>query len=475
MQNNGVPSIIRMYAPREKIYTREASGRYTRWRWLCVWLTQLVYYGLPWLVWNGRPAVLFDLAARKFYLFGLVLWPQDFIYLAATLILCACLLFLLSAVGGRVWCSYACPHTVYTEIFMWIEHRIEGNRSARIRLDKQPASAAKVAKKTAKHAAWIAVSLWTGITLVAYFTPMRTLLQEIAAFALGPWQAFWMLFYAGLTYLNAGWMREQICQYLCAYARFQSVMFDRDTLVVTYDESRGEPRGVRRTWRAGAGPALGDCIDCRVCVQVCPAGIDIRDGLQFSCIDCAACIDACDSVMDKIGAARGLVRYSTEQAMQHGWSGAQIRRRILRPRVLRRRILRPRVLIYLALLTAGIALYAGTLATRTPLKLDVILDRAALGREMEDGMIENVYRLQVMNTDERAHRYLLAVSGMDSLRLMSDTRIDVEGVTSRVVPVRVRAAPGTGVQGANPIRFALVAQDDDTLRVAEKSVFYVPR
>lgn len=464
MQSNGT-SIIRMYAPREKIYTREVHGRYTIWRWLCVWLTQAFYYGLPWITWNGRPAVLFDLAARKFYLFGIVLWPQDFIYLAAALILGACLLFLLSAVGGRVWCSFGCPHTVYTEIFSWIEYRIEGNRSARIRLDKQPLSAHKVARKAAKHAAWIAVSAWTGITLVAYFTQIRTLLGEIATLSIGPWQAFWMLFYSGLAYMNAGWMREQICQYLCAYARFQSVMFDKDTLVITYDESRGEPRGVRRTWRKGAGPVLGDCIDCKLCVQVCPAGIDIRDGLQYQCIDCAACIDACDSVMDKVGARRGLVRYSTENAMRNDLSMQQIRRRILRPRVL----------VYLALLVAGVGFYAATLAMRMPLKLDVILDRGSMGRHVEEGMVENVYRLAVMNTDERPHRYSVSVSGIESIRVAPELGIDVAGTETRTVPVRVRAPLANAGPGSHKIRFELVAQDDADLRVNERAVFVVPR
>lgn len=454
-----------MYVPREKIYTREVHGRYTTWRWSCVWLTQLVYYGLPWLTWNGRPAVLFDLAARKFTIFGIVLWPQDFIYLAGTLILCACLLFLLSAIGGRVWCSFACPHTVYTEIFSWIEYRIEGNRSARIRLDKQPATLSKICRKGAKHAAWIVVSLWTGITLVAYFTPIRILLHETATFSLGPWQAFWMLFYSGFAYMNAGWMREQICQYLCAYARFQSVMFDKDTLIVTYDESRGEPRGVRRTWRAGAGPVLGDCIDCKLCVQVCPAGIDIRNGLQYACIDCAACIDACDSVMDKIGAARGLVRYSTDNAMKNGLSAQRIRRRILRPRVL----------VYIGILCAGIALYAGTLAMRTPLKLDAILDRNAMGRAVEQGMIENVYRLQVMNTDERPHRYRLAVSGIDAVSIASGADIDVDAAATRAVAVRVVAPQASAKAGANKILFELVAHDDEDLRVTERAAFFVPR
>jgi cytochrome c oxidase accessory protein FixG len=454
-----------MVAPRRKIYTREVHGRYSRWRWACVWLTQLVYYGLPWLDWNGRPAVLFDLPARKFYLFGIVLWPQDFIYLAGLLMLCAGLLFLLSAIGGRIWCSFACPHTVYAEIFMWIEHRIEGNRSARIRLDRQPLTMEKAMRKAAKHTAWIAVSLWTGITLVAYFTPVRSLLREIATLSLGPWEAFWMLFYGGLAYMNAGWMREQFCRHICAYARFQSVMFDKDTLVITYDESRGEPRGMRKTWRKGAGPVLGDCIDCGLCVQVCPAGIDIRDGLQYECIDCAACVDACDSVMDRIGAARGLVRYSTDNGMRLGLSADGIRRRIPRPRVL----------AYGALLGAGIALYAGSLAVRPPLKLDVILDRNIMGRQTEEGMIENVYRLHIMNAEEKPHRLHVEVFGADGIMLASAADIEVDATASRTVPVAVRVPRAHAGTGSGRIRFALVDQNDESLRAVEQAVFLVPR
>jgi len=464
MQQERAPSIVRMVAPREKIHAKAAHGRFARLRWLCVWLTQIVYFGLPWLAWNGRPAVLFDLAPRKFYIFGIVLWPQDFIYLAGMLMICACLLFLLSAIAGRVWCSLACPHTVYTEIFMWIERKIEGDRSARIRLDKQPLSPQKFGKKAAKHAAWIATSLWAGFTLVAYFTPARTLLQEIVAFDIGPWQAFWMLFYSGFAYMNAGWMREQICQYLCAYARFQSVMFDRDTLLITYVESRGEPRGVRRSWRAGAGPKLGDCIDCKLCVQVCPAGIDIRMGLQFECIDCAACVDACDSVMDRVGAPRGLIRYWSENGMHE---------RLPLPEI-RRRILRPRVLVYGGMLAAAILLYAGALVTRMPLKLDVIPDRSVMSRAVEDGMIENVYRLQVMNTDERPHHYRLAVSGIDSIQVASGTELAVASTSVRTLPVRVRVAQGRGETGTNRIRFELVALDDENLRVVEPTVFFLP-
>jgi len=449
-----IHSVIPLYAPRKKIYPREVSGRFTRLRWLCVWLTQLVYFGLPWLTWNGRPAVLFDLAARKFHLFGVVLWPQDLIYLAGVLVICACLLFLLSTIGGRVWCGLACPHTVYTEIFLWVERRIEGNRSARIRLDKQPLSPGKFARKAGKHAAWIAIALWTGVTLVAYFTPMRVLLREIAVLDIGPWQAFWMLFYGGFAYMNAGWMREQICQYLCAYARFQSVMFDGDTLLITYDGSRGEPRGARRTWRAGAGPKLGDCIDCGLCVQVCPAGIDIRDGLQFACIDCAACIDACDGVMEKVGAPRGLIRHANGRLVRKG------------PRY--------RVLAYAVILAAAFSLWLGMLATRTPLKLNIVLDRGVMGREVEGGMVENVYRMQLMNADERAHRFHLSVSGLISPQLVSDASIAVGPAEARTFVARVRARPGNAADGSTPIRFELSAEDAPALRVAEPAVFLLP-
>ncbi len=456
-------SVIRMYQAREEIYPRETSGWYATWRWVCVWLTQLVFYGLPWLSWNDRQAVLFDLGARKFYIFGVVLWPQDFIYLALLLIICAYSLFLFTAVAGRLWCGYACPQTVYTEIFMWIERRVEGTRSARMRLDKQPMSLQKLAKKSAKHVLWGAVALWTGFTFVGYFTPIHTLWQEVMRFGLGPWEWFWVLFYAFATYGNAGWMREQVCKYMCPYARFQSSMFDKDTLIVTYDKARGEPRGSRS--KSAAASALGDCIDCSMCVQVCPTGIDIRNGLQYDCIGCAACIDACNTVMEKIGAPRGLVRYSTENALCNRFSPKQIRQRIMRPRVL----------IYGGILALIVTVFMGTLLTRMPLKVDVIRDRGAMGREVEDGMIENVYRLQIMNTDERTHRYHIAVSGIETIALASQEVVELHGTESRAVPVRVRVAHGKGDKGSNKIAFELQALDDERVHVKEKAVFIVPR
>ncbi len=457
--------VIKMYAAREEIYPREAKGRYASLRWACVWLTQLVFYGFPWMSWNGRQAVLFDLAARKFYIFGIVLWPQDFIYLAVLLIICAYALFLFTAMAGRVWCGFACPQTVYTEIFMWIERKVEGARSARMRLDKQPWGPEKLARKGLKHGLWGAVALWTAISFVGYFTPIKHLMGELSTLSLGPWEWFWVLFYALATYGNAGWLREQVCKYMCPYARFQSSMFDKDTLIITYDQARGEPRGARGRKDVVPIKPLGDCIDCSLCVQVCPTGIDIRKGLQYECIGCAACIDACDSVMDKVGAPRGLIRYSTDHALRLGLSA----------RAMRARVFRPRVLIYSGLLLAIVAGFVAALALRTPLKLDVMRDRGAMGREVEDGMIENVYRLQIMNTAERRHTFRIAVSGIDTLRLVTPAEVTLEATGALAVPVRVRADHGKGKPGSNKIEFSLQALDDGALKVQEKAVFIVPK
>jgi cytochrome c oxidase accessory protein FixG len=454
------PTVIKMYAAREEIHAREAKGRYATLRWACVWLTQVVFYGLPWLQWNGRQAVLFDLGARKFYLFGIVLWPQDFIYLAALLIICAYGLFLVTAVAGRVWCGFACPQTVYTEVFMWIERRIEGPRSARMRLARQPWNVDKTVRKSAKHLCWGVLALWTGFTFVGYFTPLGQLAHEVAAFDLGPWEGFWIGFYALATYGNAGWMREQVCKYMCPYARFQSAMFDKDTLIVSYDRARGEPR-----LPAGKPGPHGDCIDCTLCVQVCPTGIDIRDGLQYECIGCAACVDACNGVMDKLSLPRGLVQYATEHAAGKGWS----------PRQIAARVFRPRVLLYGALLALIVGAFVTALALRTPLKLDVLRDRGAMGRELDDGSIENVYRLQIMNTAETAHVFHVTVNGLDGVALASADEVSVDGASARALPVRVRLPAGVGKPGSNPIAFELHAVDQPLLRVREHAVFIVPR
>jgi len=458
-------AVVRMYAAREEIYPREVQGRYASLRWFFVWFTQLLFYGLPWLSWNDRQAVLFDLGARKFYIFGIVLWPQDFIYLAALLIISAYSLFLFTAIFGRVWCGFTCPQTVYTEIFMWIERKIEGSRSARMRLDRQPVSIDKFLRKFAKHVSWGAVALWTGFTFVGYFTPIPVLAASVMSLGLGPWEWFWVLFYAFATYGNAGWMREQVCKYMCPYARFQSAMFDKDSLIITYDQERGEPRGARNKSHPDTAKALGDCIDCSMCVQVCPTGIDIREGLQYDCIGCAACVDACNSVMDKIGAPRGLVRYWTDHAMKFRWSSDQILRHAFRPRVV----------IYSVVLLAIVSVFFGSLLTRTPLKMDVIRDRGSMGREVEDGMIENVYRLQIMNTQEGAHRYRIGVSGIEGIAMQGTTELSLASTESRGVPVNIRIPAGAGEKGSNKIFITITDVDHPDVQVREKAVFFVPR
>jgi cytochrome c oxidase accessory protein FixG len=458
-----------LYEVRKKIYPRAVHGLWARWRWSLVWATQIVFYGLAWLEWNGRQAVLFDLAARKFYVFGLVLWPQDVVYLTVLLILAALSLFLFTAIAGRLWCGYACPQTVYTEIFLWIERKIEGDRAARMKLDAAPASARKMGLKAAKHGAWIALSLWTGFTFVGYFTPIRDLLHATATLDFGPWEAFWILFYGFATYGNAGWMREQVCKYMCPYARFQSAMFDSDTLVITYDAQRGEPRGSRGRKADPAELGLGSCVDCNICVQVCPTGIDIREGLQYECIGCAACIDGCDQVMDKMGYPRGLIRYSTENALAQGWSWQRILARTFRPRVL----------AYGSILVAITIAGSVALWLRVPLKVDVIRDRTSLAREVEGGRIENVYRLQVMNTEESPRRVKLAVQGpaiLSGLEILADTPVlELAPTETRIFPVRVRAQTSAR-RGAQPIEIVVTTDGGDgkPLTVREKSRFLVP-
>ena len=454
---------IALYAADKKIYPRAVHGWFAAWRWLLVWATQLVFYGGAWLTWNDRQAVLFDIAHRKFYIFGLVFWPQDVIYLAVLLIVCALALFLFTAVAGRLWCGYACPQTVYTEIFLWVERTIEGERNQRIRLDREPWHPRKLGLKAAKHAAWMAIALWTGFTFVGYFTPIRDLWSEVLALAAGPWETFWILFYGFATYGNAGWMREQVCTYMCPYARFQSAMFDKDTLVITYDRERGEPRGARA--RNAANPALGDCVNCGVCVQVCPTGIDIRDGLQYQCIGCAACIDGCNQVMDRVGFARGLIRYSTQNALERKLTRAQSLARALRPRVL----------VYAAILGAVVIGAAVGLYVRVPLKVDVIRDRSVISREIAGGDIENVYRLMIINSAERERVFDIEAAGLPTLHIDGDTHVTVGAADSRVVPLRVRVhvAPGSVAQGKHPIHFVVHAHDDPGVYRLEKTVFIV--
>lgn len=461
------------------VYVRATAGRFANWRWAMLIVTQLVFYGLPWLQWNGRQAVLFDLGAQRFYLLGLVLYPQDLIYLTVLLVLCAMGLFFATALFGRVWCGFSCPQTVYTKLFLWIERLAEGKPLARQRLDAGPWNAHKLLRKGTKHGAWLSVSLWTGITLVAYFTPMRVLWQEVLTQSLGPWELFWMLFYGLATYGNAGFLREQVCKHMCPYARFQGAMLDAHTLVIGYDVMRGEPRGAHSRKALTTGPARGDCVDCSLCVQVCPTGIDIRNGLQSNCIGCAACIDACDTVMDKTHTPRGLIRYAAQSTLSFG-----------QPQMpWRQRVVRPRVLVYGTLmLLCAVALSLG-LSTRSPVRLDVVRDRGVMARVVGAGTVENIYRLHLMNASEHAVQLDIALQATDpkapwaqTLRIAgSASSVVLEPVQARTVVLRVQmdAQAAQGLAGQS-VPFAFVGRGPrdalaETLLATEKASFYVPR
>ena len=466
--DDSTQEMISLYAAHKKIYPRSVQGIFAYWRWILVFFTQIIFYGLPWLEWGQRQAVLFDLGSRRFYIFGFVLYPQDFIYLTAILVISAFSLFLFTAVAGRLWCGFACPQTVYSEIFLWIERKIEGDRTARMRLDAADMSLEKLFKKSYKHFVWIGLSLWTGFTFVGYFTPIRELGMEFFTGNMGSWEIFWVFFYGFATYGNAGFMREQVCKYMCPYARFQSAMFDRDTLIVTYDEARGEPRGARSKKADPKALGLGSCVDCSLCVQVCPTGIDIRKGLQYECIGCGACADVCDTVMEKVGYPKGLIKFSTQNAMAGGWSREQTWRRVLRPRVL----------LYTGILLLVTLALLSSLALRKPFKVDVVRDRAALARIVSGGQIENVYRLQVMNAAEKPLHFKIEAQGLPGLRLVTDADVVVAGTESRWISVRLQLPYDAAAPGSHPIHFQIRSYEEGQAVVgelSEKSVFLVPR
>ena len=494
-----------LYVSERKVYPRDVSGRFNRLRVAAVvWLLGM-FYVFPWLRWDGRQAVLFDLPARKFYVFGLVFWPQDFLFLALLLIIAALALFFFTALAGRLFCGYACPQTVWTEVFLWMERWTEGDRSRRMKLDAGPWNREKILRKGAKHALWLAFALWTGFTFVGFFTPITDLTSRLVPFAWCGWETFWVLFYALATWGNAGFLREQVCKYMCPYARFQSAMFDRNTLIIAYDPMRGEPRGPRKrglgsvlerarglieastaydyVFRASRHPSaaaqqthavstitfdggleaaplpkfapdeLGDCIDCTLCVQVCPTGIDIRNGLQYECIACGACIDACDTVMEKVGYPKGLIRYSTQNAIDGKPS----------------RVLRPRIVVYGTILLALMLAWAWGVTHRTPLIAEVLRDRNALFRETAAG-IENGYTLKIVNKTDRAQRYRIAFSSdTDGLSMREAPTVEV--AAGSVASQALTLVAPAGTRGRHPLHFEISELDGKARETVESSFF----
>jgi len=498
-----------LYVSESKVYPRSVSGYLSRLRVAAVFWLLGMYYLFAWLRWDGRQAVLFDLPARKFHVFGLIFWPQDFLFLSMLLMIAAFALFFFTALAGRLFCGYACPQTVWTETFLWIEHWTEGERNKRIKLDAGPWNSEKWLRKGSKHVLWLLFALWTGFTFVGYFTPITDLGRRLFSFSWGGWETFWVLFYALATWGNAGFLREQVCKYMCPYARFQSAMFDRNTLIIAYDPMRGEPRGARKrglasvlerarglldvksaldyvfrachhpsaatrtvgarstiTWDENLGvpqplpkfkpEELGDCIDCTLCVQVCPTGIDIRNGLQYECIACGACIDACDEVMTKVGYQQGLIRYSTQNAIDG------------KPN----HILRPRIIVYATLLVGFMLAWVVGVSLRSELIAEVLRDRNALYTQTTDGTIENGYTLKLANKSDEDRVYRIWIeSSLDELSFQGSW--PVLPVPSQQVisfPLIVQAPEGY-VRGRHPIRFVVGSEDGKTRKEIESSFF----
>ena len=499
-----------VYVSERKVYPRDVSGRFDRLRKLAVFWLLGMYYLFPWLTWDDRQAVLFDLPARKFHVFGLTFWPQDFSLLALLLMILAFTLFFTTALAGRLWCGYACPQTVWTECFLWMERWAEGDRAKRMKLDAAPWTGEKFLRKGSKHLLWLVFALWTGFTFVGFFTPITSLGARLPALDWNGWEVFWVLFYSLATWGNAGILREQVCKYMCPYARFQSAMFDRDTLIIAYDPMRGEPRGPRRkglpsvlerarglldvrtaydyVFRASKHPSaaaarlqaagtvmledanvdaaplpkfeteqLGDCIDCTMCVQVCPVGIDIRNGLQYECIACGACIDACDEVMDKMGMPHGLIRYTTQHALD-GHSG---------------RVLRPRIFVYGALLTALVAAWTWGVFNRSPLIADVLRDRNALYQQQGD-RTANGYTLKLVNKTDADRSYRVRIESTEAASLvLKDAPLDVRVPAGEVVSQAVEVGAPATLRGRHALVFVIEA-DDGSAKARVDSTFFGP-
>lgn len=457
-----------------KVQPKSVKGRFSRLRWLMLALTQLFFFGLPWLEWQGRQMVRFDLEAKRFYLGSLIFLPQDLIFLTGLLVFCAMLLFAATTVAGRVWCGFSCPQTVYTSLFMWVERHTEGDRYQRIRLDQSGWTANKLLRRGGKHAVWIAISLWTGFTFVGWFSPIREVGPQILHGTVGFWDAFWSLFYGVACYGNAGFLREKVCLHMCPYGRFQGALMDSETLIVGYDVKRGEPRGVPR--KGSDEPSRpGACVDCTLCVQVCPTGVDIRNGLQAGCVGCALCIDACDAVMDKIGQPRGLIRYARQRELQ----GDGLAGKATTPGGVGSLLMRHRVRLYAGVMGGLLLAMAWSVAHRTDIRVDVIRDRGVMARLVEDGAVENVYRLQLMNQTEQLQRIAITVEGLPGAQVMSRSDIVLPPVADMqwTVSVRLPMSQAARLAGQTlPIRFQVASRSATQADlVSEGSTFIVPR
>lgn len=447
-------------ATKKRVHPRFAKGKYTNIRLFTMYAILVMFLVMPWLKYDGRQAILFDVIEPKFYVFGAIFMPQDFYFFAFVFMIAAIMLFMVTVYAGRVWCGYACPQTIYVHLYQYTEKLILGERNKRIKFDKAPMDAKKAAKLFVLHSIWLVYSLITAFTFVSLVAGTQDLLfTDHALFFMGWSKITWVfiLLITFVTYINASYMREHMCVHICPYGRFQSVMFDKDTLIVSYDYNRGEPRGARK--KNKPAPHLGDCVDCTMCVQVCPTGIDIRDGLQVECIQCAACIDACNEIMDKVELPRGLIRYTTERQLVEKQPT---------------KIISFRIFAYIAVLLALFIVAGLVFVSRKPLDVEVYHDRRQPHAVYKNGQIENSYVLKIVNKTETRNTYLVRLESENGIMLKSRFKqIPLDGNETYDWPITLYAKEG--VLSENTPFTITVYSDDAQYSYSDTGVFSIAK
>jgi cytochrome c oxidase accessory protein FixG len=445
------------FNPSKRIYVRAAYGLFQKLRRYTGAILILLFVSLPLIRWHGKQAVLFDVAKQQFHLFNMTLFPQDLTLLAWIFIIAAFALFFVTTYLGRIWCGYTCPQTVWTFIFIWFEERFEGSANKRKRLDQMPWNFNKIWRKTAKHTGWLLVSLLTALVFCSYFVPVEQLYSDFFTLNSSPFILLCIFIFTFSTYANAGWMRSIFCIHMCPYSRFQSAMFDKHTYSVAYDAKRGEQRGPRSRKVDPKKIALGDCVDCDLCVQVCPTGIDIRDGLQYECINCGACVDACDQTMDKMGYSRGLISYTSEQKL----AGKETN------------LLRPKIIGYGLVLLIMMTIFVVNIVNLSTAEMEIVRDRTALYRENSEGLIENTYTLKILNKTIETQTYQLSIMGLQDALLIGPEQIVVKSGEVLTQPIAIAVDPYNIKEKKRMITIILTKKDGDFEQIKQQSPFFL--
>ncbi|OUR63045.1 cytochrome c oxidase accessory protein CcoG [Colwellia sp. 39_35_sub15_T18] len=448
--------IIKPYKSHESIYVREQNGRYQEIRRVLSWLLIIAFIAIPFLQYHGQQAVLLNVVNQQFRFFAITFWPQDFILLASLLMVAAFALFFVTSWLGRVWCGYVCPQTVWTLAYIWVEHRIEGTRNQRIALDKQANSFNKLQKKLTKHFLWLLMSAVSATTFISYFIPTTVLYSDIVAFNCSGIVSFWLCFFTVCTYGNAGWLREKVCIDMCPYARFQAAMFDKNTLLVAYDKTRGEGRGARKIKDDAKQLGLGDCVDCNLCVEVCPTGIDIRNGMQYECINCGLCVDACDDTMARFNYQKGLISYTSEQQLLGG-----------KPQQANVKV------IAYGIFTVAISIATSYwISSRVPLETSILRDRNALYRTNYLGLVENTYTLKILNKTQQALHYQISVTGLEGASLTLPKDLKIAAGVMREIPATLSVNDYNLTQRVTDINFTIQAIEQPDITLQKMTKFY---